>query len=315
MNSMLPNRLVLFGFKISTLLLFIGATFQLTFAQCDSLVRMTNENVSHINSPWQLTFLHQPPQNEVDRIVADLTGGVIKDSMEYVKLIDRLGATHTQEAFALLYTCICRPLFIHDLNPFNGLCGTLSFYGGYKVLNKYFLANSVDNHLPYYEFAAAVIQKCKPMEPVCFYCQPPDYIKEYKKQLSKIYTAPLDTLVAQTINYYGEMGMKKGYGLNTVLDSIYYSLVNFENLGNIVWDTCKTFREPNPEEIILGIVLMVDEQPVEKLVKVHMIKINQNADVLTRNRLYHLQYDSSEIAPNGIQKLVDNCEINEENRP
>jgi hypothetical protein len=46
-----------------------------------------------------------------------------------------------------------------------------------------------------------------------------------------------------------------------------------------------------------------------------MIKINQNADVLTRNRLYLLQYDSSEIAPNGIQKLVDNCEINEENRP
>lgn len=302
------NRLIL--------ILFIQLGFiQSINAQCDSLVKITDENVSDINSPWQLTFLHQQPQNEVDRIVANLTGGEVKDSMDYINLVEKLGATHSQEAFALLNTCICRPIFIHDLNAFNGLCGTLSFYGGYKVLNKYFLANSIDIHLPYYEFASAVIQKCKPMEPVCFYCQPPDYIKEYKKQLSKIYTAPLDTLVSQTINFYGELGVKKGYSLNTVLDSIYYRLVNFENLGSILWDTCKTYKEPNPEEIILGIVLMVDEQPVEKLVKVRMTKIAQNTGELPRNRLYLLKYEESEIAPNGIQKLVDNCEINEENRP
>src|SRR5688500_7922321 len=83
-----------------------------TSAQRDTLKLIDDETVNEIESPEQFAFIHKPPVTNVDYFFAELWTVERKDSAEIVKLIDAIGATRSEEAYCLLYTACCRPVFI-----------------------------------------------------------------------------------------------------------------------------------------------------------------------------------------------------------
>ncbi len=243
-------------------------------AQCDKPVLIDDVNISNISSPYQLTFLHEVPQNQLDELVNDLMNSF--DSLDCVRLVDAIGALKTPESYCLLYSSCCRPLVINDLNPFNGLVGKISMYGAYRVLNKYYLDGKVFNDPDNWRFATNVILECKKREPACYYCPPPDYKAEEIKELEKIDTRKYDKIIIDVIKKYSDLKRFGGIaGHSQAMDSIVQKLYDYEFVGEAIWDKCSEKIAIYPSQNILGVIIMIDEKPVEKCYNIQVGEINR----------------------------------------
>lgn len=146
-------------------------TIQLQAQSCANSLLISDRNVSSITDPSQLLFVKYPKNNPLNHFVKAMQEARLdKGAMRL--LIDSIGALKSPEAYCLLYTCCCRPIVISDLNAFNGLAGSITGFGGYKALNKYYLNSCVDPSLERWEFANQVILECVQNEPKCYYCSP-----------------------------------------------------------------------------------------------------------------------------------------------
>lgn len=286
---------------ITTLAIVLLLNTTKTSAQCDTMKLIDDTNVSYIDLPSQLAFIHNPPLTNVDYFFAQLLTLQQKDSAEIVRLIDAIGATRSEEAYCLLYTACCRPIFIKDLNPFNGFQGTITYYGGYNVLNKYFLNGLVDEGSDHLDFANAVILECRKNEPKCYYCKPEDEMLKYKRELSMIDTRYYDNEIIRVINDNSSLIKYGGIQyFGKALDSIVWKLESMVFVGEALWDRCDK-KELLYGQYTIGVIIMIDEKPVEKCYTIQVGEI-ENPDKLF--------YTGNFIDPGFIYRQVDLCDPN-----
>lgn len=142
------------------------------FIEAQNTALLNEETLQKIESPYQLTFIHEIPKNKVDSLLIELLAndyhqgnGILK-----YKLLENIAQTKTKEAFYLLYTgCISQTRTDNYFPPFQQLCYTIKNNGGLTLLNTYFLKEPVKETGLEKNFEREVILQCKKMTPEIYY--------------------------------------------------------------------------------------------------------------------------------------------------
>ncbi len=163
------DRLIIKG--KNTTFYFTKAKNQLSKAYnetCDSTIEITQLNVNEIEHPFQLNFINSKPKNETDLIVAQLLNKHTTSDQKK-KLVLRLGKINTPEAYNLLYLSCIMLNYSFDDNYFSRLRSSISYHGGYDVINEYYLtkkmnrkdfSSDLDYHNKIIELASLKSIKC-----------------------------------------------------------------------------------------------------------------------------------------------------------
>jgi len=174
---------------------------------CDSIFKTNDQNINDIDTPWQFMFLNNPPITKLDTFVYQLTDAHTlqnknRDSLYYNKIVRQIVKLKTPESLCLVYNTLFRPIFIKDLNPFNGLCGMMSYYGGYQLVNEYYFNSSInpkDTTINKYHFYRDLFQKMKAFEPECYYCTPLSQEQKKIQEMKEADSKRIDRKVSRII--------------------------------------------------------------------------------------------------------------------
>ncbi len=142
------------------------------FTEAQNTALINEETLQKIESPYQLTFIHEIPKNKVDSLLIDLLAfeyhqenGIVKH-----KILEDIAKTKAKEAFYLLYVgCISPPTTDNYFPPFQQLCYVIKNNGGLALLNKYFVKEPVKETGLEKDFEREVILQCKKMNPEPYY--------------------------------------------------------------------------------------------------------------------------------------------------
>lgn len=239
---------------------------------CDSVLLITDENNNEITSPYQLSFINPVPVTATDSIINKIMAA---DGAGLPALVDALGQTRSFAAYCLLYTCCVRGWIIKDLNPMNGLAGAISGFGGYQALNKYFLNNAVSAMEPM-AFAGQVILACKKNEPACYYCKPEEARLKTKREMEAIDTRKYDREIIKIIRRNSDLSKVGGFIYHSrALDSIEKQLNELPFVGDVYYDRCETKIDIYPGWAVLGVIIMVNNKPVEKCYYIQLGRIGR----------------------------------------
>jgi hypothetical protein len=281
---------------------------------CDSIVLITDENVNEISSPYQLSFINPVPTNRTDTLITKIMAA---DAAHLPALVDELGQTRSHAAYCLLYTCCVRGWVVKDLNAMNGLAGAVSGFGGYKALNTYFLNNAIGNNLEPMAFAAQVILACKKNEPTCYYCKPEEARLKMKRQMEAVDTRKYDRQIIKIINRNSDLSKVGGFiYYGRALDSIEKQLNELPFVGEVFFDRCETKLLGYPGYAIMGVIIMVDNKPVEKCYHIQLGRIGRAywrvgkhiyGSVKVHNNNDYLVYRGNYVDPGFIYRQKELC--------
>lgn len=236
---------------------------------CDSVLEINDLNVQHISSPWQLLALHQPPQNRLDSIVTLLQQvrrtDSEADSIQFASWVDQVVAMKTEDSWCLTYTLLCRPIVGDDLNPFNGLHGVFSYYGGYHALNRHYLSHAVSDTLDYFDFAYEVLRRLPPEAPRCYFCKPLNAKAQIVRYMEEADARSMDRAVVKLLRRHSRLREVGGYThYNIALDSILQAVQRMETVHDAFYDACQEKILLYPGFMTLGVLFQAGDRVVEK---------------------------------------------------
>ncbi len=137
--------------------------------QPDSVLITSFTNLGDVGWFEQFTFVHKKPVNKVDSWVQKVRPFGKYDYRQMVGFIDELGAIRSKESYALLFFMCFQPMIIKHITAYNSLAGSIGHFGGYKVMNKYYLNNAVSTKLSAKDFEKEVRQRCGKNPPLGYY--------------------------------------------------------------------------------------------------------------------------------------------------
>jgi hypothetical protein len=157
--------------RLLFLILFLSLSVNQANGQDKKYKQVNHFNINEIESPFQFSFLNNPPKTRLDSLVLQILkeNENSQDSIVFTKLIDSIGMLQTSESYCLLYNVCCRPTLNRGSDNFKVLAGIITYYGGYHTLNKYYLKNEVAVSSNEYIFMSEVIKKCVQNEPECYF--------------------------------------------------------------------------------------------------------------------------------------------------
>lgn len=234
--------------------------------ECDSALKINDINVNDISSPWQILSLNRELKTRTDSIVARLLDPVTPtDSLQMIQLVDELIGLKTEASNCVAFTLLFRPIVIHDLNYFNQLSGTLSFYGGYYAVNKHYLNYQVDTTLDYYDFTSKVYLQMLTKMPECYYCKPKTSKQMMKMRMDKVNVSKMDRKILKIIDNHGNLRKFGGFqNYHLALDTILKDVLKLEGIEDATYDYCRTKICIYPGYTILGVRFTVDSVTIDR---------------------------------------------------
>ncbi|MCU0436402.1 MAG: hypothetical protein MUC49_00705 [Raineya sp.] len=240
---------------------------------CDSIFKINNQNINNIDTPWQFMFLNNPPITKLDTLVYQLTDvsalqNKKRDSLYFNNIVRQIVKLKTPESFCLVYNTLFRPIVIKDLNPFNSLCGMMSYYGGYQLVNEYYFNNTItttDTTIDQYHFYGALFQKMKALESECYYCTPISQEQKMIQKMKEVDSKRMDRKVSRIIRKNSRL--KKFGGIlksHIAFDSIRRRIERLKYVKDVFYDYCQIKIDLYPGYMTLGVLFTEKGVEVEK---------------------------------------------------
>lgn len=250
--------------------------------ECDSAILINSTNINELESPWQFLCLNRRTINATDSLVAVLTRYDNQlDSLTYTKLVDRLIALRTPESECVVLNLLFRPILIHDFNAFNGLASTLSFYGGYSAINKYYLNNRIDTTLPREQLEHQVYLLMYDKIPDCYYCKPKTQQQMMIMRMEKVNVSKMDRKILNIIEKHGNLRKIGGFtNYHLSLDTILKDVLKLEGITDATYDYCRIKTCIYPGYCILGVRFTTDSITIDRCYRIQLGYSNSSFFIL-----------------------------------
>jgi hypothetical protein len=260
------------------IVLFLALQQGFAMAQCQAVLRLTDDAYNNIHDVYQFTCFNKQPKNRLDILLKQcLNPNKIIDSafydwtkvspllkpidrFKYELIVDEIGKQKSEGAFLLLHLYVLLPFKMQDdLSPFVGLASTVHYHKASTAINKYFLNNAISTKLPKQDFENAVFAKSLLLKNKYLskikYCKLLQGNARALYEMKQINAKPYDdTIIAVMNKYLNKNDKRRDY---FSIDSIFLEVYQLPFRVDAVLDNCiaKVAVPEGLTEIQLGVII------------------------------------------------------------
>lgn len=230
------------------------------YVTCENPVRITPENIYKIHNPYELTFLHKIPQNSTDSLVDKLLNYQFSSAAEAGTLLERVAASRSLEAYYFFYMCcaVDKKKNIGS-NLFHNISNQVGIWGGFRLMNTYFLNGAVAETTDEIRFRQNVISYCEKLHPEIYFCHQPTIQELYEDSMQFIDPGKYDRQIIRIIHKH--MNLKKN--MNRGME-ICEEVLQLPFVTDVLWDGCYDKLLIYPAYYSLVVKMSIDDKIVER---------------------------------------------------
>lgn len=182
---------------------------------CQEPVKVTPKNYKNVHHPYELTFLHQTPQNTVDSCISMMMYQQVDD---FRALVKKMAATRSPEAKKMLYlsALMTRGSDIQSAH-LHAICNYIYIADGLRLLNEYYFDNKFDSNEAPWTLRDKLINQCVKDNVEVYYCPKPTVAQLYEQEMADVPIKKMDKDIISLIKKHSDMTIP-GYGANLIAD-------------------------------------------------------------------------------------------------